>query len=219
MMKNNNLTIAEQLHVARAAINNALNTDYILAALTPFGYDAARLQAAQALLDEVQTAVAHHDVAYGEQYQATADLKAARRNANRVYMTAVKIARLAFQHNVQARATLRLAGRRAQSFAGWLEQATVFYQNLLDHPTLLAAMAPFGYNAARLAEELALVRAAEAANQRQEAAKGAAQAATQARDEKLRQLQEWMSDFRVIAPIALADNMQALETLRLRVVP
>ncbi len=218
MMKNNP-TIAEQLHVAGTAIHNSLNVDYILAALTPLGYDEARLQAAQGLYEAVLTAVAQQDLAYGIQHQATADLNAARREANRVYMTAVKIARLAFQKNVQAQATLRLAGRRAQSFAGWLEQATVFYQNLLDHPTLLAAMAPFGYDAARLAEELALVRAAETANQRQEAAKGAARAATQTRDELLRQLQKWMADFRVIAPIALADNMQALETLRLRVVP
>lgn len=59
----------------------------------------------------------------------------------------------------------------------------------------------------------------ETASQQQEAAKGAARAATQERDEKLRALRAWMADFRTIAPIALADNMQALETLRLRVVP
>ncbi|MCA9933652.1 MAG: hypothetical protein KC415_07000, partial [Anaerolineales bacterium] len=131
---------------------------------------------------------------------------------------AVKIARIAFRQDVQARATLRLAGRREQGLAGWLAQATMFYQNLLDSPTLLAGMRPFGYDEAQLAGELALVRAVETANQRQKAAKGAAQAATQARDEKLRALRVWLSDFWVIAPIALADHSQLMESLG-KVVP
>ena len=208
----------ELLHVFGTAVHNAQNVDYILAALTPYGYDAARLAAAEELLAVAETAVHQQHYAYGVQYQASADLRAARQAANRVYVDGVKIARVAFQDNVQARATLRLAGSRAQALAGWLEQATVFYQNLLAYPDLQAKMAPFGYTADRLTAELALVRAVETANQRQEAAKGAARAATQDRDEKLRALRAWLKDFRVIAPIALADRLQALETLNLRVV-
>jgi len=218
MMKNR-VSISNRLHIAEGAIHNAMNTDYILAALTPFGYDLACLQEAEGLLLAARTAVNYQALAYGRQYEASADVRAARRAANRVYMTSVKIARLAFADDVQARATLRLAGVREKALGNWLVQASTFYQNLLAYPALQAKMAPFGYDAARLTEELALVRAVEAANQQQEAAKGAARAATQDRDEKLRALQAWMSDFRVIAPIALAENMQALESLRLRVVP
>jgi len=215
----NKASVSEQLYVAETAIHNAMNTDYILAALEPFGYDLACLQAAEELLVAARTAVDAQAMAYGRQYQASVDLRAARRAANRVYMTGVKIARIAFADDVQARATLRLAGVREKALGNWLVQASTFYQNLLAYPALLAKMAPFGYDAARLTEELALVRAVETANQRQEAAKGAARAATQDRDARLRALQAWMSDFRVIAPIALVENMQALETLRLRVVP
>ncbi|MCB8922655.1 MAG: hypothetical protein H6662_13795 [Ardenticatenaceae bacterium] len=213
-----NPPIDVQLQAAQVAIHNAQSMEQVAAALAPFGYDAARLQAAEGLLEETRTAVGVQALAYGEQYEATAVLRAAREEANRVYMNAVKIARIAFRQDVQARATLRLAGRREQGLAGWLAQATMFYQNLLDSPTLLAGMRPFGYDEAQLAGELALVRAVETANQRQKAAKGAAQAATQARDEKLRALRVWLSDFWVIAPIALADHSQLMESLG-KVVP
>lgn len=213
-----NPPIDVQLQAAQVAIHNAQSMEQVAAALAPFGYDAARLQAAEGLLEETRTAVEVQALAYGEQYEATAVLRAAREEANRVYMNAVKIARIAFRQDVQARATLRLAGRREQGLAGWLAQATMFYQNLLDSPTLLAGMRPFGYDEAQLAGELALVRAVETANQRQKAAKGAAQAATQARDEKLRALRVWLSDFWVIAPIALADHSQLMESLG-KVVP
>ncbi|MCA9962228.1 MAG: hypothetical protein R3E31_27230 [Chloroflexota bacterium] len=213
-----NPSIGEQLGMAEIALRNALAMPKVAAALAPFGYDAPRLRAAQELLAAAQTAVSAQAMAYGEQYEATADLQAARAAAHEVYVNAVKIARIAFKQDVQARVALRLTGKRAQGLAGWVEQATVFYQNLLAAPDLLAGMAPFGYNAARLADELALVRAVEVANGRQEAAKGAARAATQDRDEKVRALRAWMSDFRVIAPIALADSMQLLESLGLRVV-
>jgi hypothetical protein len=213
MSRNTTRTIDEQLLAARLAITNTLADADVLAAMTRFGYDAAKIQAGQALFDEAQRLVHHQKAAYGQQYRATAEVKAARQAADRAYKRALKISRIAFAGNHQAQLALGLTGRRQQSLAGWLQQAATFYDNLLAQPELLAGMATFGYSQPQLESEQALVAAVSAATHRQAARKGAAQAATQRRDAQLAALEGWLADFKVVAHIALEDQAQRLEQL------
>ncbi len=113
---------------------------------------------------------------------------------------------IAFKDNRPAHTALMLCGQRYRDLVGWLEQTTIFYQNLLATPELMAGLARFGYTGAKLQAELELVKAVTEANQAQEIAKSKAVAATRGRDDKLAELERWLSEFKAIARIALAGS-------------
>ena len=209
-MKN---SIEDRLLAAQVAINNALADAGILSALSVFGYNESVLNTGKALYDELVDLVNSQKVEYGEQFEASAELRTAWDVADAAYMISLKVARVAFRHDAKARAALMLAGDRKQSLSGWLQQASAFYANLLSEADLLTAMTQFGYDQAKLEAEQTLVEAVAAANLKQEKEKGEAQDATQERDAKLDELTTWMADFRAIARVALEGHPQWLEKL------
>ena len=146
-------------------------------------------------------------------------MKAAWDEADAAYMRTFKVARVAFKDSAKGQAAMMLSGTRKHSLSGWIEQATAFYSNLLGNADLLAAMAAFGYDQARLAAEQALVQKVVTANLVQEKEKGEAQDATKQRDAKLDALDTWMSDFKAIATVALEERPQWLEKLGFGAVP
>lgn len=92
-------------------------------------------------------------------------------------------------------------------------QARQFYLNALADATVSEKMADYGITQAKLENGKALLDQAEAANAAQKKEKGEAQQATQERDKAMDSLEEWLSDFIVIARIALEDKPQLLEKL------
>lgn len=205
--------IAEQLLAAQVAINVALVNAEIRQAVAHFGYDEARLLAGRALYEEAEEGVSGQLRAYGKQYGASQALRVARGRADETYRCTLKIARVAFRDNTMAGGALLLRGPRRQTLAGWLEQAATFYSNLLVTPDLLTAMEGFGFSRAKLEAEaarVAAVREAHAAYQRE---RGEAQNATKQRNAKLKALEGWIADFKVIARAALTENPQMLEAL------
>ncbi len=206
-------SIAQRLLDAERAINNTLSNPQILTAVTPFGYDQARMEAARALHAEARTLTDQQALKYGEQYEATQTVQKAWDEAARAYSTALKIARIAFRDKETARNALGLRGIRKQSLSGWLDQARRFYNNLLREPTFIAAMTAYSYTQARLEAELSLVEAVADASELQDIERGQAQEATQLRDAKLDELNQWLVDYKVIAEIALSASPQQLEQL------
>jgi hypothetical protein len=205
--------MAQRLMEAQVAIDNSLNNPTILNAVTAFGYDAARLQAGRALYDEVMGLAAAQEREYGEQYGATAVVNAAWETADLAYKKALKISRVVFKGNQKARNALGLSGSRKKTLSGWINQATNFYTNLLNTPDLIAAMTPYSYDQAKLEAEAALVQAVVAANAAQDRERGEAQEATQVRDAKMDELDQWTADYKAIAQVALSDSPQQLEQL------
>jgi hypothetical protein len=213
------MSIDERLLAAQVAIDNALGDAGIQAALAGFGYDAARLGAGRTLYEDALALVNAQKAEYGDQYEASAAVRAAWDAADAAYSASLKVARVAFQDDPKAHAAMMLGGTRKQSLSGWIEQATAFYTNLLGDGDLMAAMAGFGYDAAKLEAEQALVQAVVEANLVQEREKGEAQDATKQRDASLDAMDAWMSDFKAIARVALEDNAQWLEKLGFGAVP
>ena len=219
MSNHTKLNMAERLSAAQLAIDAVLADPDVQAALTPYGYDVAAMTAARALYDEVQTLTAVQKLEYGEQYEATQNLNKAWATADAAYTNSLQLARIAFKKNGKGQSALGLNGRRKESYSGWVEQVTLFYKGLLDSPALQAEMTKYGYNTAKWEAEYALVQAVVAANVVQEREKGEAQDATKARDAALDELDEWLSDFKAVSQIALANMGQKLEGLGFGPVP
>ena len=212
-MVNPKQSMDQRLFDARIVIDNSIENAVILEAVTLFGYDLIRLQAARALYDEVIDLVAAQKREYGEQYEATALLQTAWDNADLVYRRALKVSRAVFDGNEKARNTLGLDGSRKFSLSGWMEQALFFYKGLLETPDLLAAITPYSYDLIKVQAESDLVLAVVNAKKVQDAERAEAQHATKVRDAKMDELDVWLARYKPIAEVALDDTPQLLETL------
>ncbi len=218
-MSNLRNTLGDFLQDARVLIGNSQTLPGISTALAEFGYTADRLAEGQALLQAAEDLVLKQKKEYGEQYEATAAAQTAWEAADSAYSKTLKIARLAFADDVQAITALKLSGARKASLAGWLDQATFFYGNLASQPRLVATLGRFGYTAAKLAAEKALVDTLQTKVQAQAKESGEAQKATEERDAAIKKLDAWVGELRIVLKVALADDLQTLEAVGITVLP
>ena len=208
-----NQTLDSKLLFAQNAITNALNNEPIRASFAVYGYDENRLNTGLGLYENAATLQNRHKKEYGEQFAATDALNLAKAEANKLYMTHVKVARIALNGNRSAEESLQLGHKRKVSLSGWLKEAKAFYANALSDENILSAMAGYGITPEILEKGKAEVDTVETSYNRQLKEKGEAQAATQERDKAFDELQNWMSDFVAIARIALQEQPQYLEAL------
>jgi hypothetical protein len=213
LMNASDMTIDEILFQSGLRINNSLGDQKILNAVTPLGYGPEKLTEGQSLLNEATVLVETQKREYGEVDAAQQVFEDQRTNAHKVYMAVLAISKIAFKGDVQAISTLDLTGRRASTFSGWLNQTRSFYRAILANEAWKTELAKYGQTEAMLTGELAMIDAVATASENKKKEMGDAQNATQERDEKLEELAEWVSDYEVIARIALADKPQLLEKL------
>ena len=206
-------TISEKLMKAKVMLDNASTDQEILRLLDVFNYGEQKVAEGAALHTEVSDLVAGQKKEFGEQVGATDDMSKAWDEARKPYTNAYKIARIAFKNDPGALKELLLNGERKESLSGWMEQASVFYTNLLYKEEYLQAMSRFGYVRKKLEMESLQVKAVEDANSKQEAEKGDVVRATRVRDLALDKLDEWAADFRKVARIALDGHDGLLKKL------
>jgi hypothetical protein len=209
----NDRTIDGRIIFSRNAITNAMGNKEISLALAGYGYDKKRLQDGLSLCEKVEqlNAVKHEE--YGEQYEATDALKAARVEANKLYMKHVKLARIAFKKERLISGALMLDGNRSDSYTGWLNQANVFYTNALKRENVLTGFALLGITREELEEGQARVKEVEKKFSHQNEQTSEAQDATRQRDLVFDDLDEWTGDLIAVSRIALEEKPQYLEML------
>jgi len=206
-------SIAQRLFDAEIAINNTLSSPEILTAVTPFGYTQERLELARNLQQKARELTDLQKLAYGRQHEATQEVQKAWDEASLAYSAAVKIARIVFRDSPTAKNALSISGQRKKTLSGWLDQARRFYNNMLQEPEFIAAMALYSYDLPKLQAEAALVQAVLSTSEAQDKARGVAQEATQQRDALLEELDRWLADYKAVAEVALAASPQQLEQL------
>ena len=205
--------IEDRLMAAQIAIDGVLTNSRLQDILAPYGYDSAAMTQARALYREAEDLTKAQAREYGDKAAATEQLQQARSAAKQRYTRTLKLARVAFKDNTDAQISLDLNSRRKTTAAGWQEQAEKFYEGLLADPALLAQMARFNCDQAKLQDELAQVTAVRDAHVNAYREKGEAFQSTQTRDDKLKELDRWYADFRSVAKVALADSPQDLQML------
>jgi hypothetical protein len=192
------------------AINNSLQNEEMQPMLTVFGYTPEKLAEGIALPDEAYRQNIEHQKEYGEQYQATEDLRVKSEEAHAPYITLVRLAGITFAKETGVRTAVGIARERKESFSGLRNQFKQF-SNLQGNAGWLAKMAVYGVTAEKLTAGEALVNGVEDAYNLQKKQMGEGQEATRLRDEVVDTLQEWYSGFIAIARIALEDKPQYLE--------
>lgn len=198
---------------AQVMINNALTDEVIKQSLAAYGYTDETLLAGKKLYERVTALQNLRYSEYGEQIAATSELKKSKDKAKQQYMKTLKIARVALKESAKAGEAIMLCGVRKRNLSGWLEQAQIFYANLLRDVEFITRLSAYGYTREKLEREFALIDQVIAKSLAQKKETGEAQEATIIRDKALDDLAAWISDFKAVVRVALADNPQQLEKL------
>ena len=210
-----NTSFSDFFTEAAMVLTNAREHPEIAAALDAFGYDAATLQAGQALLDTARDLYDAQIKEYGEQHAATQAFLDASGRADKAYAAHRRLAKIAFKGDAQRQTDLHLNDRKPRPFNSWYQQARHFYTALLADTEAQTQLARYKVTLEALQTALSDVEQAFTLKSSQEQEKGEAQEATQQRDAAIDALDEWLSDFKVVARIALEDTPQLLEALNL----
>lgn len=205
--------IAQRLTAAGVAIHNALVDGQIGKLLATFGYDTAKLEEGQRLLDAAQGAVQAQVATAGGWQTATSQLAAEEQEARAAFHALAQVARAAYGGRSPMLVTLGLNQPAPLRQGHFLTMATALFDNALSDTEIAATLAGFGYTTLRLLDEKAKIGAMDAALQAREAAKGSAQQATMDQIAALGALDSWMSAFKRVAKVALRGQEQLLEKL------
>ena len=205
---------------ARLALNNAIATPEVLAALSQYNYDEARLQEGIVLLGSALDLHAEQKDSYGKQYAATQALHQAWKMTDQPYYAVHRrLARHALKHDQRRKHALTLTVRKRTSFRKWLDQASVFYSNALDDPEIITAFEGFNITHDNLIEAQTALAHVEALKMDQDREMGNARQATRDRDAVFKELDTWLNTFREVARIALSNQPERLEALELGPIP
>jgi hypothetical protein len=200
-------TISQQLKKALLAVTNSLEDDEIRAAVKEYGFTTEKLNAGKELYSNALNAVTAAKTKIGEQKLATAALQEKRKAAADAYQAAAQVARAVLDSG--SRTILGLNGKQPRTAAGLLQAG----YTLFDAAASKGLLADYGYDANRLAAERAKIEAYDQASQRREAARGAAQQATQDQQKALALMNDWLAQYLKIAKVALRDKKQLLEKI------
>ena len=212
-MNKSKLTISDFLHQCNLRIMGAMNDETILNSVAGLGYNAERLTAGKALLDEA-IVLNQKFVKENAELAKAYDLRnKEREEADLLYIKYFTLAKIAFARDPAAFVALHLNARTTPSFNGWLSQAKNFYTLLLQNQQWIDVLQGFNVSRQNLEAGLKEVMDVETAASAIFKGKGEAQSAVSERDVKLDELNRWINDFEAVARIALVASPQQLEKL------
>jgi hypothetical protein len=188
----------------------------IAALMQARGFPKERVDEGLALVRAARGCQQERQAELGNQLQATAAFKAAFTAASSAYADFRETARAHFKNaktNPSVWQKLGLAGKAPQDTLGFISAAYATFDNALASLEIITALTPYGYTGEKIIQARALVAAAEAANQAQERAKGAARHTTAGQDLAYEQAKDWMNTFKRIARRALQKRPDLLTKL------
>lgn len=207
-------TMENILGIAELAFTTAKTDEEIKTPLLEYNYDDARLDQCLALHKKAKEDYQKQIKERSEQFQATAELENALDEANPIYIEHITLTRLALKSKPKKKSKFSLAGSRRRDIYGWIEQAEVFYDNVLgDEEVLTDIAARFGLTKEKLEMGKQLVLKVKEANKNQEKEKSDSQQATEDRDKSFKVLYDALSEFYQVSQFAFADRPQLLERL------
>jgi len=202
-----------KLETCRVRIDNSLSSPEILERVAEYGYTKEKLLQGQALVEQATALYQQQDGEYDDQKAATRAYKARFQEAHNQYMRFVKVARVAFEEDIDTYQRLGLFGERSLLFDVWLPQVRKFYDQALQDPDILAALGQWNITQKRLEDGVALVEEAVRAHDAQIKETGEAQQSTQEKDAAIDAAYRWTNTYQKIAAIALEETPQLLEKI------
>ena len=205
-------TLTNKLESSRILIFNSRNAE-VATLLNEMGIDTTYLDAGEALYKETMTLVNQQKKEYQEQNQAYDKFYLEKDEAEINFDRTLKLVKVLARNDKDLQNRLGLQNSKVYAIAQWIETAIDFYNRLLNESAFLPKLARFKLSTDRLnAEKTAIETLKELRNQAT-IEKGQAQEATRLRNEKLAELDDYCTELKGIAEIALEKKPQLLEQL------
>ena len=204
-------TIEARLLRAHLVASNTAKHPKVKKQLELFGYPAARMQELQDLIAQAEAFKDDKKDFYSQKRSLAKQMAVAVEELKTLYKEHLTVARFAFRNDTYLQGQLELKGSRKSDWAGWLEQVSDFYSKA--EALALPALKKQGITADEIAQGKAMAQALMAQYEERKSNKGAAQSSTKKRDEVLKAIDQWVSNFKKVAKVALQDDPQLLEVL------
>lgn len=205
-------TLADKLESSRVLIFNSRDAE-VAALLNKMGIDTAYIEVGEALYNETMILFDQQKKEYQEQSLAYDKFYLEKDDAETGFNRTLKLVKVLSRNDADLQNRLGLQDGKVYAIEQWIETATDFYNRLLNEPGFMASLARFKVTPGKLnAEKTAIDDLKDLRNQAV-IEKGQAQEATRLRNEKLDQLEDYCTELKAIAEIALEEKPQLLEKL------
>jgi hypothetical protein len=196
---------------ANAYIDAVRADAFIKEQLQAVGYDETRLNEGSALQSKTQESRERQLVLMDRAKSLNARLKETFDTELTLYLGDVRLLRSSFIRDIPLKKRLGLIGERKRSIAGYLEQARVFYNVILDEPNILSRVEKFNFTAETIQAKLDRVEQVEQAFMAYKETSKEAQDATDQCDKDFKKLQDWIRELQDACRIVLKDKPQLME--------
>ena len=207
-------SLAKEIEQAGIVLRN-VHHPRIKSLLNAYGYDEARLQVGQELLNQVELLQQAKKTGYQSKGKVSRSLQADEHEMHLRFCDHRKLAKWIFRNSTdeyeQFELNQPIAGRKAAKIV----QIQHFYQEALKATKVFSR---HGLPREELEQAQVMIDSIVEARHERLQKSGEAQQATQQRNDARRALRTWLADFRTVARIALREEPQLLEALGMVVI-
>jgi len=206
------ITLSDKLESSRLLIFNSEDAD-VAALLNKMGVNAAYIDEGKALYEETLTLVSQQKKEYQEQSLAYDKFYVEKDLAEENYENMLKLVKVLSRSDEDLQNRLGLEKAKVYAIEQWINTAIDFYNRLLNESAFLARLKRFKITPDQIKAEKTAVENLKELRNKAVLEKGQAQEATRLRNEKLDALDDYCTELKVIAEIALGKRPQLLEKL------
>ncbi len=206
-------TIDEKVLKAIIAIDGALGDANIMTEFKKIGLGETKLQEGKALAEGVSSLQKDQRKEKAGKSDASEKFSALKFELDEKHHDRVKLAKVLFKNDIQKRTALGLDADRKRAFSAWNAQLALFYTNSLNDPSIIAELAKIGLTEEELKHTQQQLNELMQLKLNAESEKSGAVKATEERDTKLSELEDFMSELKVFAKVALKKRPDLLKKI------
>ncbi len=208
---------AEQLKAAGIIVDNSLSTPEIITEIAKKGYDETELQAGKSKITTAQQALSDQTKKEGIAQDATKAEAAAKTDAHSAYQDLAQILRGKYPPNSPELVKVGLVGSEPNTTADLIKGGYTLFDNAASDAEIAAYILIKGYTPEFIQSERAKIAAYEQANKDQVKAIGAASDSTKAKVTAFKDMNDWLSEYKASAKVALRKKPALLEQLGIKI--
>jgi len=209
-------TFAQTMEDHRLLIFNSRKPE-ILPFLEAMGIDVAHLDKGEGVFNKVVELDKNQKKEYQEQNLAYDTYQDAKSNCEHFYRRTLKLVKMASRADKNLQDRIKIKTARTKIIEEWILQGIEFYDLLLNENGFLDTIAKYGLTNEKLQGEREEIKALQSLRNEAMSEKGQAQEATNLRDKKREDLNDYCYELKTVATIALEEHPQLLEKLGIRV--
>lgn len=205
--------ISDYIELTSRLMMTATKDAGIVSAMTDVGYNTGKIGEGKSLYDSFIRLTDEH----AEQTQLKLSVNKERtrlhQSLKKEYMKGLKIARIAFQDDVDAREVLLLDGERERDMELWFVQVEQFIENLKLNQQYLAVLAGFGVKADLIEKVEKKLELLKNVSIQKEEVENKLRLLTQNKKTAMVNYQKWVSDYVKMARIRFDNDPKSLTAL------